>query len=325
MDFVVSPYHVTTREPPLMAALLLADRVVTMMPSPLTGQDRRHAEAAAGRVPRYLSLLVSWEWTVPLWEAGVLSSAVRGDDPVEDVRTACRRIERDERYAPLRPLMRPGLFDTDEGYLDSISRDLLKGGPDPAICVPVSAAMDRFACRHGLMPLRSEATSVAQRAEERLGERAFALAVPVLLRAGARCLLEARERLKEQLVSLRHAIGAAIREPSPSVNGHARRPDPLSHAARAYAQAFEGCLGDLARINGQADDECRVVPGTVALIGLRLPIDAVLRSSVAAYEAAAGTVGRSAKAPSDRAIVEHDPLDGKTLVSMTVRVLGARR
>ncbi len=308
-----------------MAALLLADRVVTMMPSPLAGPDRDRAEAAAGRVPRYLSLLKTWEWTVPLWEAGVLSSALRGDDPVEDVRTAYRRIEQDERYAPLRPLMRPGLFDTDEGYLDSISRDLLKGGPDPAICVPVSAAMDRFACRHGLMSLRSEATSVAQRAEERLGERAFALAVPVLLRAGGRCLLEARERLKEQLGSLRHAIGGAMRESPARVNGHAGKPAPLSQAARAYAEAFERCLADLARVNGQTDDECRVVPGTVALIGLRLPIDAVLRSSVAAYEAAAGSTSRSARSPSGLAIVEQDPLDGKTLVSMVVRVLGARR
>ncbi len=325
MMFVVSPYHITTREPPAMAALLIADRVVTMMPSPLTGHDRQNAEAAAGRVPRYLTLLKSWEWTVPLWEAGVLASGVRGSDPVEDVRTACRRIERDDRYAPLKPLMRPGLFDTDEGYLDSISRDLLKGGPDPAICVPISAAMDRFALRHDLLPLRSEAVSIAQRAEERLGERVFALAVPILLRSGARGLLLARDRLSTELAGLRRAIGAAMHDAPGPANGHVG--GGLPAAARAYAEAFERRLDDLMRDEAASpnDDGERFTAGTVAMIGVRLPIDAVLRSSVEAYESAAGARAGLHGARADRALVESDPLEGKTFVSLVVRPLGARR
>lgn len=336
MILVVSPYHVTTREAPVMAALLLGERVVTMTPAPLTGSRRERAEAAATRVPRYLSLLRSWEWTVPLWEAGVLSSSFEGHDPVEDVRSACRRIDSDGRYAALRPLMRPGLFDTDEGYLDSISRDLLKGGPDPAICVPVSAAMDRFALAHGLAPVRSEAASVAQRTEEKLGARTFTMVMPVLLQGGAGHLLEARRRLADELAGLVRAIGEETREPAASTNRHARaavngsaRPalsPKLGAAAKRYAEAFERNFSDVARAEAVGDDETRAVAGMVAITGLRLPFDAVLASSVSAFEAAAGPSanGRHGPAPAS-AIVERDALEGRTFVSLVVRVLGARR
>lgn len=336
MILVVSPYHVTTREAPVMAALLLGERVVTMTPAPLTGSRRERAEAAATRVPPYLSLLRSWEWTVPLWEAGVLSSSFEGHDPVADVRLACRRIDLDGRYAALRPLMRPGLFDTDDGYLDSVSRDLLKGGPDPAICVPVSAAMDRFALTHGLAPVRSEAVSVAQKSEEKLGGRAFTVVLPVLVQGGAGHLLAARRVLSDELAGLVRAIDAERGAPEISTGGHARprvnaasKPAPsatLAHAARHYAQAFEGNWDGIARAGTVGDDETRAVAGMVAITGLRLPYDAVLASSVSAFEAAAGrSLNGSHATPPAAALAERDALEGRTFVSLVVRVLGARR
>lgn len=319
MIAVVSPYHVTTREPPAMAALLLGERVVTMMPAPLNGSRREQAEAAAGRVPRYLSLLKSWEWTVPLWEAGVLASSCGGRDPVEDVRSACRTIDRDGRFAPLRPLMRPGLFDTDEGYLDAVSRDLLKGGPDPAICVPVSAGMDRFAMAHGLTPMRSEALSLAQQAEARLGARAFALAVPILLRGGAGRLLAARRELDAELRGLRAALRC-------SADGHAGNGD-LAAAARAYTHAFEAHWSAIASAVAGNDDTERPVRATVAIEGLWLPAHAVLESSVNALRSATGHALNGEVQPRDArgAIVERDPLEGRRFVTLVVRVLGGRR
>jgi hypothetical protein len=62
MLVAVSPYHLTTREPAAIAALLLADRVVTLLPGP----DRRGAELAAERLPHYLDFVLTWEWSVPL-------------------------------------------------------------------------------------------------------------------------------------------------------------------------------------------------------------------------------------------------------------------
>ena len=39
MLIAVSPYHMTTREPAAMAALLLASRVVTILPTPEVGMS----------------------------------------------------------------------------------------------------------------------------------------------------------------------------------------------------------------------------------------------------------------------------------------------
>ncbi len=316
MVIVVSPYHITTREAPAVAAMLLADRVVTMMPAPEDGPRRERVENIAGRVPRYLRFLESWRWTVPLWEAGVLGSALEGVDASEDVRTVNRRVAADERFTALRPLMRPDLFDDEDGYLDAVATDLLKGGPDPAISVPVAAAMDRFALRHSLVSARSEALSVAQRAEERLGSPVFAIAAPVLLRTGAARILAARELLEPELAGLRSAMDRRITE-----NGGGD-PRPLKEAAGAYAAAFER---GRAEIEGPVDDdeEGRVVCGVAAVSAVRLPIDAVLESSVAAYRAVSGAPAlRSASDVVSVAMAEHDELAGRIFTSLIFRVIG---
>src|SRR5262245_7272785 len=113
MRIAVSPYHLTTKEPAATAAFLLGESVVTMLPAPFNG-DRQHAEDLSTRIPKYLDFIQSWRWTVPLWNAGVVASAVGGQDAVEDVRAVCARIATDERFGPLRPLMKPELFDTEE-------------------------------------------------------------------------------------------------------------------------------------------------------------------------------------------------------------------
>src|SRR3954469_15040776 len=118
MRVAVSPYHLTTKEPAAPVAFLLADSVVTMLPAPFNG-GRRHAEELSARIPRYLDFIQSWRWTVPLWNAGVVASALAGEDASEDVRAVCARIADDDRFGPLRPLMRPELFETEERYLDA--------------------------------------------------------------------------------------------------------------------------------------------------------------------------------------------------------------
>jgi hypothetical protein len=60
MLIVASPYHLTTREPAAMAALLLARQVVTLLPTPLEGAgSSREAMAAARCVPTYRALVES--------------------------------------------------------------------------------------------------------------------------------------------------------------------------------------------------------------------------------------------------------------------------
>jgi hypothetical protein len=308
MDLVVSPYHLTTREPAALAAMLLADRVITMLPTPLEGKAWGDVRGAAERVPRYMEFMQSWRWTIPLWKAGVIVPGLDGQEAVGDLRAVCERIDRDERLAPLRALMKAGLFEDHELYLDAVARDLLKAGPDPGITVPVAAGMDMFALRHGAMVARSDPSSVVQKAEAELGSQAFAAAVPVLLQADGEWILEVREMLKAPLQQLRRAFDRAIEQ----VGSEATAADVraiLAGPAKAYADAFESQREEI--LAGGPDDEVRVTDGTVMLTGLLLPMDCVLESSLAAMRsigvralAAGGTngthllkgeVGKSAK------------------------------
>lgn len=317
MIIAVSPYHLTTREPAALAAMLLAERVVTMLPAPLQGKQWGAVQAAAQNVPRYLEFMKTWQWTMPLWEEGVITSSLEGQEAVDELRPVCARIDDEERLAPLRLLMKPELFEDHERYLDAFALDLLKAGPDPGLTVPVASGLDSFASRHGAAVARSEPASIVQKAEAALGREVFSVAIPVLLQADAERILEARELLQKELDDLREALSAIA---NGTTNGSAAK--NLTAAAKAYAKAFEEHRDIL--IAPSEDDEQRVIEGTVVITGTRLPADAVLDSSLSAMRnlspVFAGRESSPAK-PTGNAIQRQGVL------SLIVRVLGrpARR
>lgn len=331
VDVFVSPYHLTTREPPAVASLLLADRVVTLMPAPFDAGNgrspgREAVERAVERSPKYLRFMQSWQWTMPLWEAGVVVSAMQGQDAAEDAAAVCRRVERDDRYRTLRPLMRPELFQNEDAYLDAVAADLLKGGPDPGVSVPLAAGIDRFAVRHGLMVARSEPCSLAQRAEVRMGQRVFALALPVLLQAGGHRIMEARRLLERELNDLRAAIDTSAEEAAASEGGCDPGASnaligPIFEAARAYVDAYNANREAIAAFE-EDEDEPRMVEGLVAVTAMTLPADAVLRSSVAAMNAMWPSASRRAAAPvtSDLPVVHEG--DGRCFVALLIKAMG---
>ncbi len=317
MIIAVSPYHLTTREPAALAAMLLAERVVTMLPAPLQGKQWGAVKAAAQNVPRYLEFMKTWQWTMPLWEEGVITSSLEGQEAVDELRPVCARIDEEERLAPLRLLMKPELFEDHERYLDAFAHDLLKAGPDPGLTVPIASGLDSFACRHGAAVARSEPASIVQKTEAALGREVFSVAIPVLLQADAERILEARELLQKELDDLRDALSAIADGAS---NDSATK--DLAAAAKAYAKAFEEHRDIL--IAPSEDDEQRVIEGTVVITGTRLPADAVLDSSLSAMRnlspVFAGRESSPAK-PTGNAIQRQGVL------SLIVRVLGrpARR
>jgi hypothetical protein len=322
MLFAVSPYHLTTREPAAVAAFLLARGVVTLLPAPFEGAGREQVEAAATAVPRYLEFMKSWQWTMPLWEDGVIRAGLDGEDAAADVRAVCESIEADERFSRLRVFMRPELWESEEGYLEAVARDLLKGGPDPAISVPVAAGIDRFATRHGLAVARSAPSSVVQRAEERLGERLFACAIPVLLQASGEKLLEARELLAEELDELRDAIDELAELDVVTANGeldHARA--RLVQAARAYTVAFEENRELLTEVDD--GDDLHVVTGVVSLTGMMMPSDAVLTSSMTALRAISPALGPAPSRATNLPALADAAVNVRFL-TVVVKVIGKR-
>ncbi|MEL6498516.1 MAG: hypothetical protein AAF937_03740 [Planctomycetota bacterium] len=298
MIAALSPYLLTTREPAAMVAMLLADHVVTVVPSPDGVATRETVGRAAGSIPSYLELLESWSWSMPLWQAGAIASDFEGDDAIDDIRAALVQIETDDRFAAMRPLMHAALEDTGEVYLRRFADDLLKAGPDPAISVPVAAGLDRYAGRLGLIVVRGEPSSVAAKQESGLMRTIARFAVPALMQAGGQRLLVAREELRDELDALRDAIDDGDE-------------GSIRTAAGAVNDAVERIAEDLTRVTDP--DEPRTILGMASVTLAELPAEAVQRSSCLA---AGRMLGRDASFES--------VTDGAIVRTMVVRRMGSR-
>lgn len=318
MIVAVSPYHLTTREPPAIVSAQLAERVVTLLPAPAGGGAG--AMRAAERVPSFLKFTQSFAWSLPLWKAGVLSGGIGEDAPLADVREVAAAIRADDRYAALRVFLHAEVYDDERAYLAAVSKDLLKAGPDPGLSVPVVAAIDRYATRRSLFAARPPATSLAQSAEAGLARRVFAVGVPALLQADAARVLHCREVLADVLEDLWASMGelpATVRE---GRGVSATTVQRIGDAAEAYTQAFQDRREQV--FEGSADDEVRAVESMVSITGAALPSDAALRSSVAAMARVGGEV--PGPAPGGNLPARYDPLEGRSFVALFIKPLGTR-
>lgn len=308
MRIGVSPYHLTTREPPAMAALLLATEVVTAVPGPVGVHAAVAARSAATRAPAFRELVRSWAWSKDLWQEGVLRSDVDGYEIIQEALGVLHAIRTDPRYAPLRRLMRD--VGDEDVYLNAVAADLLKGGPDPGVLLPLSAAIDRVGAAHAMGVARSRAISVAQRAELRMLRDARSFVLPIFLQADATRILHARDVLLTRLEDLRGQLAAlAAQERAPG----------LERAMAAYASAFEQAREDL--FDDATSDEVRAIEGAVSITLGFLPSDAVLRSSLDAI----GTLGMDASEGDmdERMLpVRLDVAEGRSFLAMIVRTLG---
>ncbi|MFI4916832.1 MAG: hypothetical protein ACIAS6_10055 [Phycisphaerales bacterium JB060] len=325
MDALVSPYHFTTREAPVMAAALLADQVYTLLPSP-QGVSPTAARSAADRVPEYLDMIRSWRWSQPLWEAGVVRPSVDTlTNPAAEMASAWRRLTTDPACAALGPLMRLDLFGSEDDYLQAVALDVLRAGPDPGVSVPVMLGLDRYAARHALTVVRPEPCSVVQKAEQRLSQsrNRFALVVPVLLQADADSIVIARDMLEPELEALRAAMDAAVdalnlapvrgQGPGPERDAWTRR---AREAAARYADAFDANLPEIAAC--QDEDAPALIRGLVSVTLSTLPVDVVLHASTMASQKMGSRVVRRT-APEELAPV--DELASASVSSMVVRVM----
>jgi hypothetical protein len=295
LRLLISPYHMTTREAVAMTAMLLGEQIFTLLPVPPAGEGRPQLANAIESSPRYARLLRSWLAFAPLFEQNVISTLVESEDPLEDVRTSVRRVDHEHAWAALRQWSRAEMFEESAEYLDTISADLLKGGPDPGISVPLTAGLDAFAQHHGLWSCRSgpmkpglssrnadgSAGSLTQQAEARLGTLLFSVGIPTLVQASARTILQARERLALPLAELRSALMQAVERPDAKTSAAVRA------AAGKYAKAFHGKLGPT--LEHDDDSGKRVAPGFVSVVARRTSVDTALLAAVAAFMRATAT------------------------------------
>lgn len=272
MDVVVSPYHLTGREPAALASLLLADRVVTMLPEPTRMEGEGDLRRAVRSAPEYGTLLDAWAWMSPMWRSGLVSGEHAGEAPLDDVRRAFRAVREDARFECLRAFVDVDRFAGDARSLEALSRDLLRAGPDPAMTIPLACGLDAFAARRGILVARSAAVSLAQRAEASLARTCFAIAIPAIVQGEASAIDDARAMLDRERRALCAAMTRAIAGDAAGVRA----------AGDAFARAIERHRDEI--IASQSPDAPRVRIETLTIRGVVLPTDAVLRSSLSAAE-----------------------------------------
>lgn len=334
MILAVSPYHMTTRELPAMVSLLLASRVVTFMPGVFRtsggegGLDDVRATAAGSA--RYARLIESWEWSMPLWREGIVTSSHGPDDAADDMRAVWEKLSADERYAAMRPFVRQSFGEDREELIEAVAHDVLRGGPDPAISVPLVAGLDRFACRHGFTVARAEPASVAQKVEAEIADPIARVVIPMVMRGSAEAILDAREELETELADLRTTIGRlaalGVERPTVDVKELASATAEMKRAALTYEGAFSRAFPTIEA--GRDRSEVTLRAGAVSLMLCRLPADAVLRSS---SRAAASLLPGPARSKAKRSEpggrtetlpVVADVLDHGAISALIIRAVG---
>lgn len=275
----VSPYHLVTQEVPALCVLLLADRVTTLMPEPAPGTSREDVAGAMKRSPRFLRFMERIRWSVPLWNEGILTAGDDGQSVAGCLGETYQSITSKDTPGPLRVMIAKASAENADSFLDHLCGDLLKGGPDPAFCVPVNACIDSFAVRNGQAVARAAPSSIAQRTESLMLRRCFAFVMPMLMQASGHRLLRLRQVLGPELSQLRTALAAAI--------DSSRRPETLrldtslagtlDTAAKALTARYEQLKAEVA--TGDDDEGRRIVDAYASVTVMIAPPDAVLRSS----------------------------------------------
>jgi len=243
MNGVVSPYDLSERSHGAMAALMLCERCVTFLPVRAEEISEAGIERAAARSPRFGRLLDHWKWSMELWHDGVLSAAAGPSldgarSLYEEVMAVRTRIEDEKGFAPLKPLVRAK---GDEEFLEAASHDLMWGGGNPAVSVPVMAGLERFAAASGLWLFQSPASSIIGQLERRMGRALFSTTAPFPTGASGEAILTARELLETELNDLRSAMDeslAMVRAGATADDVRTFGREVIEPAATAYERAF---------------------------------------------------------------------------------------
>jgi hypothetical protein len=245
LDLVLSPYDLTARSSAAVAACVLGDRVVTLMPGPGKNLPRDPAALARRGTPAFERLAEAWAWSGPLWRSGTVVAGMDGDGVAEAVRTARAGIERQPEMGVLASLMkRTDAGDDDSAKFDAICRDLVTGGINPSVTVPLGAAVESFAAAQSLTLVRGGTSSLMTRLEKASQRVVFRLSTACVTEGDASDIVALRESMLESSRGFRAGLS------------------DLLHATRTGARQGEiaGAVGaaDTARIDFEAALEDRV-------------------------------------------------------------------
>ncbi len=282
MRLVLGPYDLISPAAAASLSLMLASDeggVVTLVPAPLESDSPEAIRAAANAHPRYVQLLEAWRWTAPLWRASLLRADADGVTPLDDIRAVCTRLAADPQAHSLRKIAHADLFSDPDAYLDLLARDLLRGGGDPSVLIPLLSGLERFAARQRLPLVRQASDSLTARLDRRSGVPLARFTIPLPIGRTANGILHARRLLSRPLESLRVAL-------APIIAGRSTDIEPLAailnQQSAHFASAFQEASRDILDEAAHAGEPMRLAE--VAVTVSLTPVGA-------SFEAAARAVG----------------------------------
>ncbi len=243
MRLILSPYEMCGASAAAASAAMLGDEeegVLTLRPGPFDSGSRDAARDAAARAPAFLRLLEQWRWASDLWGAGVFRAPPEVAPQRGGLAAALDQIaaELAAGDAPLLAATGARTLGEDEGrFLEVLCRDLLRGGADPAICLPVMALMERLAADDHSALMCGESAGLVWKPRPGSGSL-FSFTMPMLIGATGTDLLRYREALCDPLSRLRAAIGAAAHEAKGESPGGAGVRLAADALAIAFAEEF---------------------------------------------------------------------------------------
>ncbi len=313
---VVSPYDVSARSVACFGAVLLCDRVVTLLPAPHEGTDPEAIRSAVEESPRFLEFMESWRWSRALWQAGLISTTDGAATLLEDIEAVCERIEHDDTFAPLHGLVHAAVLEETRSYLNVLCRDLMTGGGDPRTSVPVSAAAERFAARRRALLFRPEITSLAGRIETTSIQPVCAFSMPILAAASGEHCINLRRLLTEQLTAVQEGFEQVLENPP---GRRAGVPEAMREPLREYDACFHEYYDELVGSRGEDEFRARAIHASFN-VGM-LPADSTLRAAAkAAHVLRRGRTSRQRSV----AALQTSALGAASAITVTVRETSIR-
>ncbi len=314
MRLTISPYDLTHRAPGALGALLIADGAATIVPIGRAWQPG-DPELAASESPALGRLLDSWRWTIPLWSAGMLGPTDAGGRAgVSLVSEAAEAMERSIDHPLLARLSAKARMPDRDKLAENLGMDILRGGRDPSLSVPVASALERFAAETTWPLVICPTNSVVGGIELRMTRPIAGLDCPAPIGASGESLLALRARLSPELDGVRSALGEAIhiaRAGGPPGEAHEVERAAMVPAGDALHRACAQLVEHRGRVNAR---EWVMVRFTVAV----LPPNAMARAA----EIAAGHMVGAPASP-DKAVVERaeGAMDRPGALALLVRQL----